>query len=316
MRTNLQFSQRLVDALVILHPSRDRRTIARYFVNLVNEILPQADLVAFYVYFQRQRAFGTIGVSGYPHFSSTLITEEDSPFGQVLSSRQQVWARTPTEVAQLYQFPDDGSLAYERTHLLYEKARVATCGSAIVQPCLIGDEFFGALWVETTSSPRAFSVSDRSRLAQLGVVAAVLLSRAPTATVYDAEGLPRKWEVASIPEPATGTLPQVDPRLAGIFPASSANSLAAPAVPNSPVNAFVPPEPEPRPPVPLSDRELAVLKHIAGGATNAEIATELFISVNTVRSHRRNLMRKLDSHNAVELLTAARYYGLITAHAD
>ncbi|MDY5153365.1 hypothetical protein SAMN05421878_11078 [Actinobaculum suis] len=118
MRTNLQFSQRLVDALVILHPSRDRRTIARYFVNLVNEILPQADLVAFYVYFQRQRAFGTIGVSGYPHFSSTLITEENSPFGQVLSSRQQVWARTPAEVAQLYQFPDDGSLAYERTHLL------------------------------------------------------------------------------------------------------------------------------------------------------------------------------------------------------
>jgi DNA-binding NarL/FixJ family response regulator len=46
----------------------------------------------------------------------------------------------------------------------------------------------------------------------------------------------------------------------------------------------------------LTDRERQVLTHVAEGRSNEEIATELMLSVETVRTHVRNAMRKLDTH--------------------
>ena len=48
-------------------------------------------------------------------------------------------------------------------------------------------------------------------------------------------------------------------------------------------------------------REHEVLQLIAEGLPNQDVADRLFISVDTVRTHRRNVMEKLDLHNAAEI---------------
>lgn len=49
----------------------------------------------------------------------------------------------------------------------------------------------------------------------------------------------------------------------------------------------------------LTDREMDVLKLIATGLSNKQIATQLFISEETVKVHIRNLLRKLNVHSRV-----------------
>lgn len=56
---------------------------------------------------------------------------------------------------------------------------------------------------------------------------------------------------------------------------------------------------------PLTKREKEVLQHIAEGMTNQEIAAKLFISVDTVESHRKNLYNKLNVKNSVMLVRYA-----------
>jgi DNA-binding NarL/FixJ family response regulator len=55
----------------------------------------------------------------------------------------------------------------------------------------------------------------------------------------------------------------------------------------------------------LTRREIEVLKLIAEGLTNAEIADKLFISTSTVDSHRKNLISKLQVKNTAALVRAA-----------
>jgi DNA-binding NarL/FixJ family response regulator len=54
-------------------------------------------------------------------------------------------------------------------------------------------------------------------------------------------------------------------------------------------------------PDPLSPRELDVVRAVARGRTNAEIAAELFVSLSTVKSHLANVQSKLDARNRVEI---------------
>ena len=61
----------------------------------------------------------------------------------------------------------------------------------------------------------------------------------------------------------------------------------------------------------LSPREREILKLIAEGYKNKEIASDLFISLKTVEKHRANLMKKLDLHNAAALTTFAIEQGLV-----
>ncbi|HEY1011360.1 MAG TPA: response regulator transcription factor [Herpetosiphonaceae bacterium] len=65
------------------------------------------------------------------------------------------------------------------------------------------------------------------------------------------------------------------------------------------------------PPVDLTDRELEVLKLVAEGLTNRQIAAQLIISVKTVQSHRTNIMEKLDLHDRTDLVKYAIRRGLI-----
>ncbi len=61
----------------------------------------------------------------------------------------------------------------------------------------------------------------------------------------------------------------------------------------------------------LSDREKEVLKLVAEGRSNKEIADLLCLSVKTVMGHRANLMEKLGIHNRTELVKFAIREGLI-----
>ncbi len=63
---------------------------------------------------------------------------------------------------------------------------------------------------------------------------------------------------------------------------------------------------------PLSEREREVLEAIAGGATNREIAGELFLSPHTVKEHTSSLYRKLGVRNRAEAVQKAQRLGLIS----
>ena len=61
---------------------------------------------------------------------------------------------------------------------------------------------------------------------------------------------------------------------------------------------------------PLTARELDVIKQIAQGLSNTQIATVLTISLTTVRSHISNMLRKLDLENRTQLAIYARDHHL------
>jgi len=62
---------------------------------------------------------------------------------------------------------------------------------------------------------------------------------------------------------------------------------------------------------PLSQREVQIVKLLAEGKTAPGIAAELNISPNTVDVHRRNIMKKLELHNVVDLTKYAIRTGII-----
>jgi two-component system NarL family response regulator len=55
----------------------------------------------------------------------------------------------------------------------------------------------------------------------------------------------------------------------------------------------------------LTDRELQVLKLVAQGLSNREVAEQLFISENTVKNHVRNILEKLHLHSRMEAVVYA-----------
>jgi two-component system, NarL family, response regulator NreC len=69
-------------------------------------------------------------------------------------------------------------------------------------------------------------------------------------------------------------------------------------------------EPE-GPPAGLTPRELEVLRLVAGGYTNPEIAERLVISIRTVETHRAAIYRKLGATSRAELVSFAREHRLI-----
>ena len=63
--------------------------------------------------------------------------------------------------------------------------------------------------------------------------------------------------------------------------------------------------------VPLTNRELQVLRHIALGLSNREIGTSLNISVETVKEHVQNILRKLDTTDRTAAAVWAVKTGLV-----
>lgn len=73
-------------------------------------------------------------------------------------------------------------------------------------------------------------------------------------------------------------------------------------------------DPAPVEPHALSERELEVVRLVAQGRTNAEIAADLFVSPGTVKNHVASIGRKLDVPNRVAIAAWAWSTGRATAH--
>jgi two-component system response regulator NreC len=80
---------------------------------------------------------------------------------------------------------------------------------------------------------------------------------------------------------------------------------------NPRLGARVAKEPPPAPPDDLSLRDVDVLRLIALGHTNAEIASQLYLSVRTVETHRSHIQQKLRLSTRAELVGYALERGLI-----
>jgi LuxR family maltose regulon positive regulatory protein len=62
---------------------------------------------------------------------------------------------------------------------------------------------------------------------------------------------------------------------------------------------------------PLSNRELDVLQLIAEGLTNQDIASRLYLSLNTVKAHTRNIYSKLGVNSRTQAVARARTLGIL-----
>jgi DNA-binding NarL/FixJ family response regulator len=96
---------------------------------------------------------------------------------------------------------------------------------------------------------------------------------------------------------------------------AAGDSLLAPAITRRLIEEFVrrPPPGSTAPPEleTLTDRELEVLKLIAKGYSNEEIAKELFVSMATVKTHITHILMKLDLRDRVQAVVLAYESGLV-----
>jgi DNA-binding NarL/FixJ family response regulator len=104
--------------------------------------------------------------------------------------------------------------------------------------------------------------------------------------------------------------------VAGIRAVASGDALLAPSVTRRVIEEFVrrPPSSVRTAPVELAEltaRELEVLKLIARGMSNAEIASDLFVSETTVKTHVAHLLMKLHLRDRVQAVVLAYESGLI-----
>ena len=115
------------------------------------------------------------------------------------------------------------------------------------------------------------------------------------------------YEAATRDIAGRDTAAQYARRLLSAFPAAEPERSVQ-AHPQSSTHKLVEPLVEP-----LSERELEVLELIAEGLTNPEIASRLFLSLNTVKAHAHHIYGKLDVHNRTQAVSRARALGLLAS---
>jgi DNA-binding NarL/FixJ family response regulator len=95
--------------------------------------------------------------------------------------------------------------------------------------------------------------------------------------------------------------------------AASGESLVSPSVTVRLLKHLAQPKRSPRPPAePLTDRELDVVRLVARGRTNQEVAAELFVSLSTVKTHLGSIFTKLGTRNRVEIAAWAWESGIVS----
>ncbi|WP_408610238.1 response regulator transcription factor [Flavobacterium selenitireducens] len=63
----------------------------------------------------------------------------------------------------------------------------------------------------------------------------------------------------------------------------------------------------------ISKREMEVLERLAKGYSNAEIAAELFVSLNTVKTHVSNILSKLEVSRRTQAIAKSKRIGLLSS---
>jgi DNA-binding NarL/FixJ family response regulator len=105
-----------------------------------------------------------------------------------------------------------------------------------------------------------------------------------------------------------------DQLLAGIRVVADGGSLFAPAVTRTLLERFVTPRTTPVPGVDqLTSRELEVLRLLARGFSNSEIANTLFLSDHTIKAHVAHILTKLDLRDRTQAVVAAYESGVVQA---
>jgi LuxR family maltose regulon positive regulatory protein len=99
-----------------------------------------------------------------------------------------------------------------------------------------------------------------------------------------------------------GIAPGFVRQLLAAFPAADAAPTPSPTVPEAEAGLVEP----------LSEREIEVLKFIAEGLTNQEVANRLYLSLHTVKVHARNIYAKLGVKNRTQAVAKGRALGLLS----
>jgi DNA-binding NarL/FixJ family response regulator len=104
-----------------------------------------------------------------------------------------------------------------------------------------------------------------------------------------------------------------DQLVAGVRMVAAGDALLAPSITRRLIEEFARAAPKALPPGldDLTGRELDVLKLMAKGLSNAEIATELIIGEATVRTHVTRVLRKLDLRDRVQAVVLAYETGVV-----
>ena len=101
-----------------------------------------------------------------------------------------------------------------------------------------------------------------------------------------------------------------DPELARSYQRLLAPAVRHDQVP-APLNAPVPGQPAMVVVEPLTEREREVLRHVSDMLNTAEVASEMYISINTVKTHLKSIYRKLAASHRREAVRRAQQLGLI-----
>jgi LuxR family maltose regulon positive regulatory protein len=104
-------------------------------------------------------------------------------------------------------------------------------------------------------------------------------------------------------------------RVSGAASASRASGAASAQAEKPPLTGLLAPAPPPSAGLvePITRRELDVLRLMAEGLSNAEIARRLYLTLNTLKAHTNSIYGKLDVHSRLQAVNRARQLGLLEA---